>query len=294
MAKSGLTFIPQSIRMCGLAFALMALLPVFPVAYAAPLKTDKQFMKYDVYAGGLHVVSSDLLVDLSAKKNYNLRLSAYTHGLLAKLAPWHGVFETKGWYDSKKEIPTPHIHSSNTTWRDEAEVIEFEYNKNGSFREYRIFNDKKNGVQPAEPELSTGTTDVLTATLHVMAHIAKTGKCEGKDKIFDGARSYNIVFTYQADEDLKPSALNVYAGPAVACTVEVQPLKGKWHEKPRGWMSIQEQGRKRGTMPTVWFAQMAPGEAPVPVRIRVKTEYGALMMHLTHYQSPAKSISLEK
>ncbi len=263
-------------------------------AEAGKISTTKQAMEYDVYAGGFHVVSSDLLVDLQKKIQYKLRLGAYTHGILAKLAPWKGVFETNGWYNESAAQPQPHIHFSNTTWRDEKEVVEFEYNKNGSFKEYRVFNDKKNGVQPPLPELSNGTTDVLSATLEVMNHITKTGKCEGTDKIFDGARSYNIIFRHKSDEVLKPSKLNVYSGPAVACTVEVKPLAGKWHEKPRGWMSIQEQGRERGTMPTVWFAKMAPNEPAVPVKIQVKTQYGALMMHLTGYKGAGKALSLKK
>lgn len=57
-------------------------------------------------------------------------------------------------------------------------------------------------------------------------------------------------------------------------------------------MSIQEQGRERSTMPTIWFAKMAEGEPAVPVKIRVKTEYGALIMHLTHYKGAGKTLDL--
>lgn len=251
-------------------------------------------MEYDVYAGGFQVVSAELLIDLQKKTRYDLRLSARTHGLLAKLAPWNGVFETIGWYDAKKALPQPEKHSSDTTFRDEKEIIEFIYNKNGTFKEHRIFNEKEKGVQEPLPELSGESTDVLSATLVVMNNITKTGACEGTDKIFDGARSYNLVYTHRAETVLKANDLNVYSGPAVECTVEVKPLKGRWHEKPRGWMSIQEQGRERGTMPTVWLAQMSPGQPAVPVKIRVKTAYGALMMHLTGYKGPDKTLALKK
>jgi hypothetical protein len=45
-------------------------------------------------------------------------------------------------------------------------------------------------------------------------------------------------------------------------------------------------------MPTIWLAQMAPGEPAVPVKIRVKTEYGTLFMHLTGYKGAGKSLQL--
>lgn len=254
------------------------------------LKTDDQRMNYDVYAGGFHVVSADLDVDLSKKDKYKLRLAAYTHGMLAKLAPWKGAFETNGWYDVKKHFPQPELHFSDTTWRDENELTQFFYNKNGSFKEYRIKNESENGPKTPEKGLADNSTDVLSSTLKVMNSVAKGGKCEGTDKIFDGSRSYNLVFHEKGKVDLKSSDLNVYAGPATECTVEVKPLEGRWHSKPRGWMSIQEQGRERGTMPTVWLAQMAPGEPAVPVKIRVKTEFGTLFMHLTGYKGAGKSL----
>ena len=75
-------------------------------------------------------------------------------------------------------------------------------------------------------------------------------------------------------------------------TVEVKPIAGRWYEKPRGWLSIQEQGRKLGTMPTVWFAQLKETATVVPVRVRVKTEYGTLFMHMTNYESGDIKLSL--
>jgi hypothetical protein len=259
----------------------------------AKIKTTDQLMSYDVYAGGFHVVSANLDVKLAKKDSYFLRLAAYTHGMLAKLAPWKGVFKTDGWYDAKNAAAQPKLHQSDTTWRDEEEVTQFHYNKDGSFKEYRIKNDQENGPKPPEPpSLADDSTDVLSSTLKVMNKIAVGGKCEGTDKIFDGARSYNLVFHEKNKVDMKATELNVYAGPATECTVEVKPIAGKWHSKPRGWMSIQEQGREKGTMPTVWFAQMAPGEPAVPVKIRVKTDYGTLFMHLTGYKGAGKTLQL--
>lgn len=283
------------------AFILTGGLPILSYAATpdvAPVKkpaiaTDAQLMKYDVYAGGFHVVSADLTVDLSKKTTYMLRLGAYTHGILAKLAPWHGSFQTDGWYDAKAAHPQPEKHESDTTWRDEKEVVQFLYNKNGSFKEYRIYNKEKKGAQLPLPELSDNSTDVLSATLNVMNALSHGGKCEGAEKIFDGSRSYSLVYHEKKREVLTATDSNVYSGPATACTVEVKPMKGKWHEKPRGWLSIQEQGREKGTMPTIWFAQIAPNEPAVPVKIMVKTDYGALMMHLTHYKGAGKALDIK-
>ncbi len=71
------------------------------------------------------------------------------------------------------------------------------------------------------------------------------------------------------------------------------PLAGKWHAKPRGWLSIQEQGRKLGALPTVWLANMEHGAPAVPVRLRVVTDYGTLYMHVIHYTNDKTAQKIE-
>lgn len=252
-------------------------------------------MTYDVYAGGFHVVDAKLDVDLNPKGKYRLELSAATQGFLRNLAPWDGVFLTHGWRDGKTGVVRPELHESVTVWKDEKETKTYRYNKDGTFREYRIKDPENNGEpKDVDPALTQHTTDALTATLSVMQEIAKKNVCEGSDEVFDGKRRYKMIFQHKQDVALKGTQYNVYAGPAVECTIEVKPVAGEWHKKPRGWMSIQEQGRERGTMPTVWFAKMADNMPAIPVKIRVKTEYGTLFMHLTGYENGTKTLRLEE
>lgn len=264
-------------------------------AYATEANLQK--MEYDVYAGGFHVVEAHLDSDLSKVSRYRLELGAKTRGFLGDIAPWHGVFKTNGWYDNKTGAAQPEIHQSITTFRNEEEIKTYKYNKDGTFQEYSIKDpDPANdgSPKPVANELTDNTTDALSATFAVMHKIAQTGSCEGSDDVFDGKRSYTLIFKEKGKSELKANNYNVYSGPATECTVEVKPGAGKWHEKPRGWMSIQEQGVERGKMPTVWFANMQEGGPAVPVKILVKTEYGALVMHLTAYNNGVKQLAMKK
>ena len=252
-------------------------------------------MNYDIYAGGFHVVSADLNVDLSKKNSYYLNLGAYTHGMLAKLVPWKGTFETKGWYDPKTKSAQPEEHKSTATWRGELDVDTYTYGKDGSFKQYRVKeHDKMEEVRSPDAGLTNDTTDVLSATLAAMQSVATKGACNSFDEIFDGKRRYKIMFKDAKQATIEKSGLNVYAGPATECTVEVQQLAGKVREKPRGWMSIQEQGRAKGTMPTIWFAGLEDGQPAIPVKIRVKTDHGTMFMHLTRYENADKTVSVNK
>lgn len=262
-------------------------------APAAAANANLQKMEYDVYAGGFHVVEAHLDSDLRKPGRYHLELGARTRGFLGRLAPWHGVFKTDGWRDDKTGAVRPELHQSITTWRDDEETETYKYARDGSFREYSVKDDKNDGApRVVAAELTQGTTDALSVTFDVMQSVAANGKCEGSDEVFDGKRRYTLIFKEQRRVTLDKTRYNVYAGPAVECTVEVKPGAGKWHEKPRGWMSIQEQGRARGTIPTIWLASLQEGGPAVPVKIMVKTEYGALFMHLTAYDNGVKNLSL--
>lgn len=262
------------------------------LSFSTARAEQKQSIQYDVYAGGIHALQSNLDVSFPKKGRYDVMLKAKTYGLLGKLAPWSGTFHSFGWAGTPNK---PQQHESTATWRGEDEVKTYSYKKDGSFNEYRITDDSNDGkVKEVDKELTDQTTDILTATLNTMQIIGAGNKCEGTSEIFDGKRRFKMIFKHKADVELPESKWNAYSGPAIQCTVEVQPVAGRWYEKPRGWMSIQEQGRERGTMPTVWFAKLNEGKPAIPVKVRVKTSYGTLFMHMTKYDDGEKTRMTEK
>ena len=262
-------------------------------AQADPVKRQKA--NYDVYAGGFHVVEANLDLDFRKKDRYRIELGAETRGFIRNVARWDGVFETDGWYNEETKTAQPEIHKSTASWKDETEVKEYRYNKDGTFKEFRITDlHNERDLRETDPELSDNTTDVMTAALGMMEAFPKTGKCEGSSEIFDGKRRYRLVFEDEGQSELRKSRYNIYSGPAVKCVVRVEPMGGAWHKKPRGWMSIQEQGRENGKMPTIWMASLAEGQPAVPVKVLVRTNYGALVMHMTRYENGDNTVLAEK
>lgn len=259
------------------------------MALDAPVKAQK--MTYEVYAGGINAVSAELDVAHKAKDRYSLVLSAFTKGFLGALVPWKGTFETHGWVE-KNRMDQPETHRSTAVWRDEEEIKEYSYDRKGHFVGYSVKDPENSGEKKnPEPELVEGTVDVLTATLNAMNVVGKGESCQGESEIFDGKRRFKMTFKFEENEDLVATRYNVYQGPSQRCVVEVSPVAGEWHSKPRGWMSIQEQGRQRGSLPTVWFAKLSPQGPAVPVKIRVKSEYGAMFMHLVNYTDGESTVT---
>lgn len=252
-----------------------------------------QKMKYDVYAGGIHAVKADMALDFRTKGRYNLTFSAETRGILGSLAPWKGTFSSEGWA-LPKGVRRPQEHQSIAEWQGEKEIKTYHYAKDGAFKELTtLYNHKKPKSRIPDPALTKGTTDALTATIKILEHVSDGGKCEGSSEVFDGKRRYKLIYKHQRFVKLEKTRYNTYSGPAAECTVEVKPISGAWYKKPRGWLSIQEQGRERGTMPTVWIAQVTENAVAVPVRVRVKTAYGTLFMHMTRYESGDTVLSVK-
>jgi hypothetical protein len=228
-----------------------------------------------------------MTMNTGTKGRYELSLSAETKGFLGKLAPWVGRFDTKGW--TLKNHDQPEMHSSEALWRGQGEVKKYTYGKDGSFKKLvTLETGKKTVTEIPDKALTKNTTDALTATLEVLKHVAAGGECKGSADVFDGRRRFTQVFRHEGFETLKRSKYNMFEGEAARCTVEVVPGPGEWHKKPRGWMSIQEQGRDRGTMPTMWAGKLSEKGPAIPVKIMVKTAYGTLFMHLTDYHEGPK------
>ncbi|HOO50627.1 MAG TPA: DUF3108 domain-containing protein [Alphaproteobacteria bacterium] len=274
----------RSSKMLALAIILSIATPT--TAYAKSEKTT-QTMTYDVYAGGIHALNAKLAIT-SDDKEYEITLSSKTRGFLKTLAPWAGVFSTTGIFDKDKH-PFPKKHASISTWKSSTEEKKYTYDGQGNFKSYSVSETKKDKdpvdktPKDLDPEISKGTTDVLSATYQLLLALPQTKSCTGDSLIFDGDRSFKLVFKETNTEALKESRYNIFNGESIYCQVEVVPDKGKWRKKPRGWLSIQEQGRKIGSLPTLWLGRMNENAPYVPVKIRVKTDYGTLFMHLTSY-----------
>ena len=266
-----------------------------PADAAEPVR---QTMLYDVYSGGFDVVDGKLLVESAGgdRKDgrYGFVFDARTRGLLAKLAPWSGTFETRGWQSGG--TLKPELHRSVSRWKDEAETKTYSYNKDGSFAGYRRKDDKHDGQSPEEvdPALTSGTIDAFTQAMNIMIRAAQEKGCSGSADVFDGDRRFALLFKGGTETVLRRNRYNAYDGPAVACTMEIVPKGGRWHEKPRGWLSIQEQGRAKGSLPTIWFASVRDGAPAIPVKAEAKTDYGTMVMQLSAYESGKLRFGLKK
>ncbi len=257
-----------------------------------------QKMTYSVFASGINAVEANLDIDTSKKGKYSMFMKARTRGFLGRIVPWSGTFESNGWVKTGKDAQKsfhPSVHKSTAMWRGKNKIKEYKYKKDGTFGGLFITEgDTPTIKKEVKKELTNGTTDVLSATLVALEQISQGQGCASNAEVFDGKRRFKMIFKRNKDKELTSSRYNTYNGIAIECVVEVVPVAGAWHKKPRGWLSIQEQGRERGTMPTVWFGKVAENLPAIPVKVLVKTGHGALVMHLVKYDNGTVQLALKE
>ena len=230
---------------------------------------------YGIYAGGFNVAEIEATYNVD-DKDYSVKADLKTVGVLGSLAPWSGDIQTSGIV--QKGTLIPQMHKFANTWRDETKISKFTFNQDGSLKDIkRIYEDgTEKDRTPAKDVLVGKPVDMLTAMLR-----ATQGQtCAGKQPALDAKRRFDMVFTSKGESDLKKNRYSAFEGSAEICEVEIAPVAGKWREKPRGWMNIQDQAKTKGQLPRLWFAHVKENTPKIPVRMVIKTNYGAMVMHL--------------
>jgi hypothetical protein len=250
------------------AFGLLAM--TSQNIYAAePLKVT-----YGIYAGGFHVVdmTGTYIID---GDNYAFEADLDTVGMLGKLVPWSGLIESNGINKGVNSTPLNHIFAS--TWRGDTETKTFTFDQDGKLISYLKEEDGEIEDKMPESKLLEGNPiDMLTAMFRAM----NGQTCESTSLVTDGKRTFDMAFRSKGLDMVDKSKYSAFEGEAEICEVEIIPVAGKWREKPRGWMSIQEQAKGKGQLPRMWFGKVREDMPNIPVRFFIKTNYGAMVMHL--------------
>jgi hypothetical protein len=250
---------------------IIAFMTITTSAYAKDIH-----LTYNVYAGGFQAMEAKLSFS-GVKKTYEIKFDATTKGTIGKLFPWRGIYETEGLTGAKT---TPRSAEAISVWDGESKKVEMRYDSKGNIISRKI-NGKSEKLQN-RTELSKDTVDMLTATLIMLQSVEKKSTCNGKVPVFDGKRRFNINFKEDGKITVKPSKYSIFSGEAMRCVVTVEPVAGfRERDKKRGWLAVQEHSKSNKALPTLFVARRSKHEPYVPVRMEIKSSYGAVIAHLT-------------
>lgn len=258
---------------------------------AQAAETYKFQVAYDIYAGGMHLI--DVTQDFSmTTTSYASTLVAKPTGFFSKIVPWEGRYSTTGLVKSGRLIPQRHEKTSR--WGSERDETVMTFDASGHLT--RMTNNewingktkpKAQDVTP-DPTLSRNAIDLVTAVLQMLQHAQDSGvqtaqACQSTSTVFDGKRRFTMQFSDLGKSSLDKSQYNAFSGPARHCQIEIKPLAG-FKGKKRGFYKIQEDSRAHGGLPSLWLVPAWTNTAnppPIPARMLIKSEYGAILVHAT-------------
>ncbi len=237
-------------------------------------------LTYGVYGGGFQALTIDLHFKFTPT-SYRVTMDAKPYGVLGHLLPWAGQYDTKGLV--RRDALVPQRHEKHSGWRDDHSHLYMTYNTKGQLIEQRQEESRGTSKKmvniPVARDLAADAVDITTGIVRMMIAANDHDTCTHESMIYDGKRRFRMVFKDMGREKLAESKINIARGIARRCQLELVPVLG-FKGKPRGYYMIQEQARALGALPLVWVAPLWPNGPSVPVRMLVKSDFGAVFIHV--------------
>jgi hypothetical protein len=238
---------------------------------------------YDVYVGGLHLLTADVLFEESAHA-YHARVMGHTYGLWYKVFPWDTELNAEGKIKDDRFVPVD--YATHDLWGKKAKSMKLHFTAKDITSEYNPpeQQDKDKALTPAQKE---GALDPISALLQMLAHLAITNNCNVSVPVFDGKRRFDVIANDTGSEYIDEEDYGVYKGDARTCDARFKEVAGEWTEKikARFWKK-GENGEDREPF-HIWLAQAAPGLPQLAVRIETGSVWGDVYMHLTKWRPAA-------
>ena len=241
---------------------------------AAPVRAEEAgdvHATYQTYAAGLNV--AETTVDFGfGRWSYQMHVAFHTTGLVGFFYSAHQVSTVTGsWTDDRL---TPREYVVDGLWRDQQHTTLIEYQA-GKPLVRTLVPPNEPEREKVPPDLQANTVDILSALAGMIRNVALSGHCEVAIHTYDGRTAAILAAHTAGTEVLQPTERSMFSGPALRCDFEGRRLAGFLTDD-----SVE--ARARPLHGSVWLASLAPGEAPMPVRMTFGTRwFGDPMIYLT-------------
>ncbi len=269
------------VRAAGVAMCSAGIL----LAMAVPQRADAESMPvaagYDVFAGGLHVLTSIFEIRLR-DQSYNARIGAQLAGVPGWFVEWGAEIQSDGTIEGGRLDPEQYV--LDRVRRGESQKTTLDFGREGQVDvSFDPVRNNSNGLVP--PELLPESLDPLSGLLTVIHTVTEGGECEATVPVFDGRRRYNLVFTDQGMHEVRPSRHSIFAGQARKCRMQLEPVAGAFRDQDDDdddgdgfWNTDPENAPRRRL--DIWLAEPISGGPVLPVRMVGRSSIGAVVVHL--------------
>ncbi len=241
--------------------------PVAAVA-VAPVAAAPVAVAYVAYAAALPVLR--LHASYAIGPAYEVKLVFDTVGVFGLLLHAHVDSVASGALSDGRARPSRYYAFGDV--RGHPHVTQIDYPA-GEPKVVQLAPPVEEEREAVPAALQIGTIDSLSAMAELVASVARTGRCDGTRRTFDGRRLSELSARTVGEETLAPTGRSSFSGPALRCDLEGRQLAG--------FAKDADRAAAKPLHGSAWFASLAPGTPAVPVRISFETQFfGAAIAYL--------------
>ncbi|MGI3775908.1 MAG: DUF3108 domain-containing protein [Janthinobacterium lividum] len=266
MTRAGPCAAIRSVSLRVLPAALLLVAPAAVAAEPAPAVT----VAYVAYAAALPVLRLHASYAIGPAA-YEVKLAFDTAGVFGVLLHAHVDSTATGRLEDSGAHPDRYYSAGSI--RGRPHVVQIDYAA-GEPRIVQLSPKADEEREPVPPALQAGTVDNLSAMAELISAVARTGRCDGTRRTFDGSRLSELSSRTVGEETLEPTGRSSFSGRALRCDLEGRQLAGFPKDADRAAVARPLHG-------SAWFASISPGTPAVPVRISFETRFfGAATAYL--------------
>lgn len=255
--------------------ALLASLPAEPAMTRVKLG-------YDLYFGGQQIAEAEAVLDRSGER-YRIAGEVQTVGFVNWLTAYRGETLSAGRIEDGALIPLAHMNWG--TWRGRQRETRLDYGQEGLVGLTVVPEPDWSELTPLPDDAARGTLDPLSSIISLALSLEDGRPCEGRFEVFDGRRRYAVEVSPGPPKRLEAPAYSIFTGEAATCAVT-------GYERIGGFRLDRSKYAETASRKEVYVARPAPDGPPVPVKLEIHTDFGALVVHLTRYATGATQIAL--
>jgi hypothetical protein len=244
------------------SLVVAALLPTAGRAAADPVPAAPVVVAYVAYAAALPVLRLHASYAIGPA-DYEVKLAFDTAGVFGALVHAHVDSVASGTLSDGRARPSRYYAAG--TMRGQPHVTRIEYPA-GEPRVEQLAPPVEQDNEPVSAAQQAGTIDSLSAMAELVSSVARTGRCDGTQRTFDGRRLSELSARTVGEESLAPTGRSTFSGRALRCNLEGRQLAGFAKDADPATAGRPLHG-------SAWFASLAPGTPAVPVRISFETRF---------------------
>ena len=253
------------------AMLCLALPGAVGAAAARSLETD-----YSVSVRGFPVGSARLSARFDDGR-YTIKVTSRMTGLVRLFSDGTGFASANGVEAEDRLRPAQYGHS----WTEEGDTESVRVAFAGAdAKEIAVDPPVKRPERyvPVKAEHKRGVMDPASAFIWPTAGGDGPGVCDRVLPLFDGKRRFDLAFAYSRTERFKARD-GSYSGPAYVCSIRYKPIAG--HRAKKDSVRFMTENKDM----EIWMAPTVDGGHVAPVKVRVGTKYGRVVLEAKRFSS---------